>query len=178
MQHNDTSLYTSNTFSVSWFMWYMLHSSPKKNADSEKFLTCFKLITCECVRAQFKRFKKNESVENQMFLVTYERRKPSRNRNSGVKGASVQKKPVVFLYRCSLNLLRGSHWHHLWFHFFHDLANMQKGTLNTGLQVCGVHTELAAVQYYTSFGGTAVTETEEQEVNEFESWSENLSVRK
>lgn len=46
---------------------------------------------------------------------------------------------------------------------------MQKGTLNTGLQVCGVHIELAAVQYYTSFGGTAVTETEEQEVNEFES---------
>lgn len=63
----------------------------KKNADSEKFLTCFKLITCECVRAQFKRLKKNESVENQMFLVTYERRKPSRNRNSGVKGASVKK---------------------------------------------------------------------------------------
>lgn len=113
-----------------------------------------------------------------MFLVTYKRRKPSRNRNSGVKGASVQKEPVVFLYRCSLNLLRGSHWHHLWCHFFHDLANMQKGTLNIGLQVCGVHTERTTVQYYTSFGGSAVTETEEQEVNEFESWSENISVRK
>lgn len=88
MQYNDTSLYTSNAFSVSWFMWYMLHSSQKKCW----LLTCFKLITCECVRAQFKRLKKkDESVENQMFLVTYERRKPSRNRNSGVKGASVKK---------------------------------------------------------------------------------------
>lgn len=46
---------------------------------------------------------------------------------------------------------------------------MQKGTLNIGLQVCSVHTERTTVQYYTSFGGSAVTETEEQEVNEFES---------
>lgn len=37
-----------------------------------------------------------------MFVVTYERRKPSRNRNSGVKGASVKKKtccvPVQVLF--------------------------------------------------------------------------------
>lgn len=111
-----------------------------------------------------------------MFLVTYKRRKPSRKSNSGVKGASVRKEPVVFLYRCSLNLLRGSHWHHLWFHFFHDLPNMQKGTLNTGLQVCGVHLLLSNTTLHLVF--SAVTETEEQEVNEFESWSENICLRK